>query len=185
MSTHLDLSHAVEADLDSLVAIWNHPDVQRFLYDRPVERDYAHAYLTQVDAEDGLGLWSIRRHGQPRIVGSAALIRVSPSTANDESRLSGLVEPVVAIDPETKKKGEHLGREVLRLLLDHAFQGMGLHQVAATVHAQNSKAISLINWFGFAPLSVVLGPIHQLHTYTLSAAAYAERSAAREDLTSA
>ena len=179
LSTRLHLSQAADADFDSLSAIWSHPDVRRFLFaDRPVPRGHVSVLLGSSNAEEGegLGTWVVRLRGDRDIVGSASLIRAS-SSARYEPRLAGLVEPTLAIDPS--KQRHRFGVETLTLLADYAFGPLAQLQLAATVDAPNEPAIRFTERFGFALLSTVPGPIHQLRTYTLSRAAYAQRSDGR------
>ena len=56
---------------------------------------------------------------------------------------------------------------MLRLLLDYAFNGLGLEEIAAAVDSPNSASIRLVEGFRSGLLSEVAGPWSPLRTYLL------------------
>jgi [ribosomal protein S5]-alanine N-acetyltransferase len=176
-SSRLALTETAPGDLEDVTRLWNDRDVRRFLFDnRPISPDQARALVERMQAETGTGLgsWSVRRRSQPDIIGTAGLMPASTS-AEYEPRLTGLIEPVIAIAPPMQRQG--IAREALSSLLRHAFHTLGLDQVAAAVDVPNIASVRLVETFGFKLVSEVPGPVYALRTYTLPARNYRPMSA--------
>lgn len=173
-SSRLELVETTAADLEELVDLWNHPEVRRFLFDdEPVARDHAAELIGTMQSRqtEGLGSWTVRLHGGSALIGQAGLMPTT-SSAIYEPKLSGLVEPVVAIHPDFQRQG--LPREALTLPLTHAFETLGLDRLAAAVDAPNTASCRLIEGLGFTLLNEVPGPDYVLRTYVITATAMAQ-----------
>ena len=77
--------------------------------------------------------------GDPRLVGVAGLTSLDWPNRRAEFSLY--------IGPEHQRSGH--GRLALRVLLDHAFRNLGLHQVWGEVFVHNKAALKTFDVFGF------------------------------------
>jgi ribosomal-protein-alanine N-acetyltransferase len=165
-TARLELVPTQLSDVETLWAIWTHPDVRRFLWDdRAIDRDEAATTITDCLslAADGLGLWTIIVPGMNSArVGCAGLLPVS-TAAEFEPRLVGLVEPVVALAPAVWKRG--YASEALDALVTYAHTKLGLTRLAGVTDAPNVSSDRMLRRAGFTVLSEVPGPRFQLRTY--------------------
>lgn len=172
----LALHPSTDADLDALWTLWTDRDVRRFLWDdREISRDEAAATLADclALADKGLGLWTIMPRYEssldargPTILGCAGLLPVTVA-AEYEPRLTGLVEPLVALFPVAQRHGYAV--EALSTLRDHAARQLGFARLAGVTDVPNAASDRMLRRAGFAPLSECAGPRHRLRTYIYEA----------------
>jgi len=145
---------------------WNHPDVRRYLFDDyVVTQAMAQGLLDHCLAvqNDGLGLWMVSLRDEDTFIGCAGLNPVGIA-AHYEPRLAGLLEPLVALDPQYWHGG--YAREALRELLDYGFITLDRPTIAAVNDAPNLASERMLLKTGFSLLSQKPGPRHPLCTYT-------------------
>lgn len=165
-SLRLTLTPARQEHLRLLHACWNHPDVRRYLFDDyEVTQSMAQGLLDHcLSAQnDGLGLWVISLRDDDTFIGCAGLYPVGIA-AHYEPRLTGLLEPLVALDPKHWHGG--YAREALRELLDYGFITLDRPTIAAVNDAPNLASERMLLKTGFTLMSQKAGPRHMLHTYT-------------------
>jgi [ribosomal protein S5]-alanine N-acetyltransferase len=172
----LVLRPTTPADLDSLWTLWKDPAVRRFLWDdRVISRDEAAGALADCVAvsAQGLGLWLLHARGEEideetdaempnALLGCAGLLPVS-SAATYEPRLTGLVEPLVALAPHAWGRG--YAQEALAALLAHSHTTLGLTRLAGVTDVPNEASDRMLRRAGFAVLSERPGPRFPLRTY--------------------
>jgi [ribosomal protein S5]-alanine N-acetyltransferase len=166
----LVLEPVVPQDLAFLHALWRQPSVRRFLFhDDPVTLATAASLLSECMArsELGLGLWLVRETRTGRILGCAGLGPMA-AAADFEPRLSGLYEPVVALDPNHQGLG--FATEAVSALLDHALGALAASAIGAVNDHRNIAAAQLLDRLGFEPLSAGRRPEHMWQTYRLEPA---------------
>lgn len=165
-SLRLTLTPAQQEHLPWLHHCWSHPDVRRYLFDDyEVTEPMAQGLLNHCLAfqSDGLGLWLIGLRDEGTFIGCAGLYPVGIA-AHYEPRLAGLLEPLVALDPEYWHGG--YAREALRELLDYGFITLDRPTIAAVNDAPNKASGRMLLKTGFTLMSQKAGPRHPLHTYT-------------------
>jgi ribosomal-protein-alanine N-acetyltransferase len=166
-TARLELRPATVADLPALHTLWSDPQVRKFLFDdQPVSLDLAKAVLDDCLARsaEGLGLWTVYETNGSALRGCAGL---NPTTlaAQYEPALSGLLEPLAAIDPQHWHKG--YAHEALGALLDYAFDTLRQSVLAAVNDVPNVASEKMLLRLGFLRLSEVPGPRYRLRTYRL------------------
>lgn len=167
----LALRPATPADVDTLWALWTHPDVRRFLWDDatiPRARAAETVAACQAHAADGLGLWLLLRWGeggaQEDCVGCAGLLRVD-AAGQFLPALAGGIEPLIALAPTAWHQG--YATEALRRVLDHAFRTLGLPELVAAVDVPNEASRRVVERLGFAAIGDAQGPRYVLRGYRL------------------
>lgn len=169
------LQPAGEADLAFLHALWNEPQVRRYLFDdgpvtQDVARDVLHDALAR--ARDGLGLWRVERRDGGRALGCVGINPVT-TAALFEPSLAGLLEPLAALRPEHWGRG--YATEALTAVVTYAFRDLRVPELAAVNDAPNVASARMLLRLGFQPHTKVAGPKHPLHTYRLRADAFESR----------
>jgi ribosomal-protein-alanine N-acetyltransferase len=163
------------ADLDVLWALWDDPEVRRYLFDdQPVSRARAAEVLAACLAERarGLGLWTIRpQTAAETIVGCAGLMPTS--VAAYDPAMAGLVEPIVALAPAWWRRG--FAVEVVRALVHHAFHALGLARLSAATDVPNEASHRMLVRTGFVPQRECDGPYYRTRTYLLERSAQGDR----------
>lgn len=110
-----------------------------------------------------LGLWIVvRRDTGETMRGCGALLPVSTAAAL-EPRLTGLVEPLVALVRDAW--GHGYAREALIALVEYARTALGLQQLAGVTEVPNTRSDRMLRSAGFEVLSEVEGPRYRLRTY--------------------
>ncbi|HEY6569707.1 MAG TPA: GNAT family protein [Candidatus Limnocylindrales bacterium] len=134
---------SVRRDLYPLHVAWlNDPEVAWNVFGAPVqrsfeeERDWIEAFV----ADRGSRLWLIYRIDEQRPIGLAALtaIDVEPGTATFRTLIG-----------EAHDRGRGFGREASELVLRHAFEDLGLHEIRLDVFGYNTAGIRLYGRLGF------------------------------------
>lgn len=174
-TTRLELRPATVADVDALWSLWTTPAVREFLWDdREISRAEAASTLADCVAlsEQGLGLWLLHERGastsgNSSVLGCAGLLPVS-TAAEYDARLTGLVEPLVALDPSAW--GRAYATEALAELLSYARRALGLACVAGVTDVPNTRSDRMLRRAGFTVLGEVAGPRYPLRTYLWDAA---------------
>lgn len=150
----LCLSPATDDDLDALVAIWDDPEVRRFLFDnQPVTRERAAEVLANCFA-----LWLVRLRDAAPVIGCVGLM---PATTATEG-----VEPVAAFLPTVWGSG--YATEALREIVRHAFEELAIPQLVAVNDVPNEASDRLARRLGFTVTGECDGPAGRLRTYTLA-----------------
>jgi RimJ/RimL family protein N-acetyltransferase len=155
------------SDIEELWRLWTFPEVRRFLWDdRLITRDEAGSTIEDCEAlaERGLGLWVLRPDGSDAFIGCAGLFPVV-TAATYEPRLTGLVEPLVALAP--KHWGRGYAVEALQALIGYATSHLVLTQLAAVTDVPNVRSDQMLRRAGFVELSETDGPKYRLRTYLL------------------
>lgn len=131
------------ADVDELVALYADPEVIRFMAGPRVrDADDARSLLAEIDAHARhrtLFQWAVARRGDDRLLGSVTLAELQWSHRRAEIGF--------ALTPAHRGRG--LMGEAVARLLDHAFEGLGLHRVEADVDPRNEPSLRLLERLGF------------------------------------
>lgn len=187
-TARLSLRPATLDDVDALWALWTDPLVRKYLWDdREIAREEAAATLADCCAlaPQRLGLWLLhptsheRRSSRPvePLVGCAGLLPVS-TAAEYDPRLSGLVEPLVALTPPAWGRG--FAAEALAELQRYAHSTLALERLAGVTDVPNVASDRMLQRAGFRVLGEVRGPHYPLRTYLWQATA-AARAVERDD----
>ncbi|MFE5490076.1 GNAT family N-acetyltransferase [Streptomyces virginiae] len=127
-------------DEEAFVALFQDTRVSRWMGDGPTteaeDRALFGRVFTKVYAEDLFDVWAVRRDG--RLVGHAEIKRTDEVDGH---------EIIYALAPEAWGSG--LGTEIAEAVVRHAFDGMGLTEVHATVAAPNTASLALLARIGF------------------------------------
>ncbi|MGW4309559.1 GNAT family N-acetyltransferase [Streptomyces californicus] len=127
-------------DEEDFVALFQDTDVSRWMGDGPSteaeDRALFGRVLTKVYAQDLFAVWAVRRDGE--LVGHAEIKRTEAVDGH---------EIIYALAPAAWGIG--LGTELARALLDHGFGPLGLSEVHATVAAENTASLTLLERIGF------------------------------------
>jgi RimJ/RimL family protein N-acetyltransferase len=175
-TARLRLRRAGPEDLGALHALWNAPEVRRYLFDDvAIDETTARSVLDHAVglADQGLGLWLCFAKDDKALVGCAALLPVSVA-AEYEWRLAAFVEPLVALDPASWHRG--YAAESLGAMLRHAFDTLGIERLAAVHDVPNAASRRMLERAGFVALNEVDGPRYRMRTYTLGARTWARKA---------
>ncbi|WP_439081543.1 GNAT family N-acetyltransferase [Streptomyces sp. WL006] len=127
-------------DEEDFVALFQDTDVSRWMGDGPSteaeDRALFGRVFTKVYAQDLFAVWAVRRDGE--LVGHAEIKRTEAVDGH---------EIIYALAPAAWGIG--LGTELARALLDHGFGPLGLSEVHATVAAENTASLTLLEGIGF------------------------------------
>ncbi|MFF5772079.1 GNAT family N-acetyltransferase [Streptomyces californicus] len=130
----------VPEDEEDFVALFQDTDVSRWMGDGPSteaeDRALFGRVFTKVYAQDLFAVWAVRRDGE--LVGHAEIKRTEAVDGH---------EIIYALAPAAWGIG--LGTELARALLDHGFGTLGLFEVHATVAAENTASLTLLERIGF------------------------------------
>ncbi|KOU45901.1 acetyltransferase [Streptomyces sp. MMG1522] len=127
-------------DEEDFVALFQDTDVSRWMGDGPSteaeDRALFGRVFTKVYAQDLFAVWAVRRDGE--LVGHAEIKRTEAVDGH---------EIIYALAPAAWGIG--LGTELARALLGHGFGPLGLSEVHATVAAENTASLTLLERIGF------------------------------------
>lgn len=162
----LQLVPATPRDLSYLQSLWSLQPVGQYLFDgQKVDMALARDALDSclVGASAGTGLWLI--HYQQQKIGCAGLVpvRLAPE---EEPRIAGLLEPIVALHPDYWRQGFAL--ESMHALVSYAFTDLQVKEMAAVCDEPNLASANLLQRIGFEYVSDIGGPMYKIHTYTLT-----------------
>lgn len=179
-------------DAPRLWRVWREPAVREFLFDgREVSLDLATDVLADClpHAAQGLGLWLLLPRtrdaaddgasaAEPAdaLLGCAGLLPVSGMLPHAPD-LAGKVEPLVALAPGAWARG--YAREALAALVDHAFDDLGLDELAGVTDVPNVRSDAMLRGAGFVPVRECRGPVHEARIYRLRATERPVREDAR------
>lgn len=160
-------------DASWLRALWDEPDVRRFLFDdEPVEMTRTTGVLTDALAlaPRGLGLWALEPRARAaesaaEPLGCAGLLPVS-AAAEFYPAVAGGIEPLVALAPAAW--GHGYATEALTALIDHGGSALGLTRLAAAVDVPNAASIRLVERLGFRTVAETAGPRYPLRHFELT-----------------
>ena len=177
----LDLRPAAAGDVDVLWTLWRDPNVRRYLFDDiPVTRERAAGVVGEALSlgAAGLGLWmiaprngaTVARDAAPAMrdaacIGCVGLMRVTTSAAYDP-RLSGAVEPVVALVPAFWHRG--YAREAVRAVIAYAFTNLRLPAMVAVTDTPNEASHRMLVALGFEATGECDGPRYRMRSYALT-----------------
>jgi RimJ/RimL family protein N-acetyltransferase len=180
----LVLRPAADSDTFALLALWNTPDVRRYLWDdvhvtqqRAAETVQRSVALTH----RGLGLWVVlERDGtaDAAFVGAAGLLPVSAVAGHDPG-FAGRVEPIVALMPSARGRG--LATEALRAVLQYALGQLRLPGLVSVIDAPNDRAHRLVARIGSHPILDHDAPSPPVRSYRLSSSVFASMATERND----
>jgi RimJ/RimL family protein N-acetyltransferase len=88
------------------------------------------------------------------------------TAAEYDPRLAGAIEPLAAFAPAVWGRG--YATEALAAVVRHAFEQLGLAQLAAVVDVPNEASRSLARRLGFEITGECEGPRYRLRTYVLT-----------------
>jgi RimJ/RimL family protein N-acetyltransferase len=157
--THeLELLRAARSDTWELWELWRQPAVHEPLFgpsSMPVDTAIA---LLDACARSDAGVWVLRSRRTSRLLGALSL-RGWPHPAYGASTREPQAhrgEFSVALLPSARGRG--YAQYAARLLLSHAFNALGLSEVAATCSAHDARARRLLGRLGFRTCSHRPGP---------------------------
>lgn len=161
-------------------ALWSEPLVRRYLFDdRFVSLALARSvFETSLEGrERGTGLWIVQNADRSARLGCVGL-NLTTVVAAAEPRLTGLLEPVVALHPSQWHQGYAV--EALGSLLSYAFDVLDQQRVAGATDIPNVASVRMLERLGFVALSDVHGPRYPMRTYLLGRDAWRTRGNGRE-----
>lgn len=162
------------ADLDTLFALWNDPDVRRYLFDgQPVDRQLAAEIVdaaVESDVRTGVALWTVRRQfaGEPTI-GFAGLRWL------DESQHAA--ELIYGLAPA--HWGQGLATEAAEAVLADAFGRLRFAEIWASADAPNAASFGVMQRLGMTPADCSLAATG-LVSYRIDRAAFLRRRSGDE-----
>ena len=131
-------------DLEPVHQLWLEPGVRRFLFDdRSLSAAEARTYLQQSEASfrtHGYGMWLAFVQGHEGLAGFSGLME-SPSAPPNL---------IVGVAPMLWRRG--IGTEAAWLVLQFAFESLGLGEVLADVDEPNVASVRLLSRLGFSQL---------------------------------
>jgi ribosomal-protein-alanine N-acetyltransferase len=135
-----------ESDLDGLEALYRDPEVRRYVPDCPADRAATREELMWFvaggnPARPGTGLWATIHKATGAFIGRCGLI---PWTIEGREE----VEVAYMIDRRFWRQG--LGAEVVRALIRHGFERLGLSRVIAVIEPGNVASIRTAERAGLA-----------------------------------
>jgi RimJ/RimL family protein N-acetyltransferase len=152
--------------VDALWTLWTDPAVRRYLFDDvEITREEAAATLADARAAEdrGLGLWTVHARDEgATLVGCAGLLPVGTAAAF-APRLAGMVEPLVALLPACWGRG--YATEALGALVGHAFDVLGLRELAGVTDVPNAASDRMLRRAGFVPAGECDGPRYPMRIY--------------------
>jgi RimJ/RimL family protein N-acetyltransferase len=132
------------AEAAELHALLVHEDVRRYLTDGvAMSRAWVDGIIRESTASfaaRGLGLWSAREHGVPRIIGL---------TGFRDFYTPPIFELLYAVQPSHWHRG--FATEMAQAAIDYAFRHAGLHAVRASTDAPNQASLRVLERLGMRP----------------------------------
>ena len=130
-------------DVPALFEVFSDPEVMRYWSSAPLG-SVADAWklyeeIGELFDRRELFQWGIARREDDRVVGTVTLFRVEPAHRRGEIGF--------ALGPAHQGRG--LAGEAVGLLLDFAFERLGLERIEADVDPRNAPSLRLLERFGF------------------------------------
>jgi len=155
-----------------LLELFRDPAIRRYLLDDMlVDADWIAAEIKSSDARfaaGNVGLWSVRVHGDERIVGFCGFREFF--TPPQMQLLYGLLPA---------QCGRGLATEVARAVCDHAFHDLGFSQVAAATDVPNKASIRVLERLGMQRERVTEDGVEGTVFYAVTRDAWLARNASR------
>jgi RimJ/RimL family protein N-acetyltransferase len=129
-TNRLILRHQILEDLDSLWALYNNPDIVRYIPDAP--RHPKHPEL---------GLWATIHKETNKFIGRCGLL---PWTIDEQNEL----EVAYLIDKEYW--GQGLGTEAAQAILDYGFEKLNLSRLICLIDKENLASIRVAEKIGMS-----------------------------------
>lgn len=130
-------------DFENLYAIHSDPSVMRYWsFPAWTEREQGRGYFDRALAAndpDRMLCWAITRLDDDALIGTTTLFNIN--------RTQGLAEIGYALG--RSHWGAGLAREAVALMLDHAFDTLGLRRVEADIDPRNRGSMRLVEALGF------------------------------------
>jgi ribosomal-protein-alanine N-acetyltransferase len=165
-TARLRLQPLTRADDQALHRLFTHPDVRRYLLEDEVVLPAWTA--SEIDrsmesfAKAGYGLWGLRRHGAPALLGFCGYRRFPDP--HDVQLLYGLY-------PAYWSQG--LATEAVCAVVRYGFEQLGLPGVAAAADVQNAASARVLEKAGLRPAArSPAGQERALRFFTLSRAGF-------------
>ncbi|MFB7917200.1 GNAT family N-acetyltransferase [Streptomyces sp. NPDC056061] len=128
------------ADENAFVSLFQDVRVSRWIGDGPKTEDEDRALFgrvfSKVYAQELFDVWAVRHDG--RLIGHA---EIKPSSDVDGHEI------VYALAPDAWGRG--FGTEIARTLTSYGYDVLGLSEVHATVAAENTASLALLDRIGF------------------------------------
>jgi RimJ/RimL family protein N-acetyltransferase len=133
----LVLDRYVPSDEVAFVALFQDTQVSRWMGDGPSpeaeDRELFGRIFSHVYDKNLFEVWAVRRDGH--LVGHAELKR---------TEFVDGYELIYALDPAVWGQGQGLGTELARIIASHGFADLGLEEMFATVHSDNSASLVIL-----------------------------------------
>jgi RimJ/RimL family protein N-acetyltransferase len=133
-----------ESDCDALLEIFGDPDVVRFMAVSQVRTDAdTRALLWRIDEGCRSGTlfqWGIVGSGSASVVGTCTLGAISRENERAE----------IGFALARRYWGTGMMRAALAIVIDHAFDELGLHRIEADADPRNVRSVRLLGDLGFA-----------------------------------
>ena len=163
----LILRNLEPGDLEFVRSHFGDPEVHRFLVDTdPVASDEDAREVVDLYADPERlerNRWVLVERSSGRSIGTVGLHAYDRSNRKVE----------VGYDLAPGHRGQGLMHEALRAVLEHAFDGLGVHRVEAFVHVANDDSSRLLERLGFSREGTIRaqywrdGAWHDHHLYSL------------------
>ena len=158
-------------DSERLLGWRNDPEVARFMYStHEISREEHERWFTGLLGDQRRRAWTVRMDGDP--VGAAFISEIDP--VNRRASWAFYLA-----DPRTRGRG--VGSAVEVLVLNQAFDELGLHKLCCEVLSFNQAVIAMHTKFGFRPEGVQHehylrdGEWVDVHQFAMWASDWAER----------
>lgn len=132
------------ADLDALFALYEQPhmtDYMEPLYDREQEERYQHAYIENMYAFYGYGMWLVIEKSGQKVIGRAGL---------ENRTLHGKAELELGYAIATDHQNQGYATEVCEAILQYTAEHLGEQQIHCLIEPGNTRSIHLAKKLGFA-----------------------------------
>jgi [ribosomal protein S5]-alanine N-acetyltransferase len=142
----LTLRRLVMDDAEQILALRSDANVNQYLDRAPSQTiDDASRFIAtiheNINKNEAL-YWAITLTGSPRLVGTICLFQFS-----DQNRQCDIGYELLPAF-----QGQGIMQEAAKKVIDHAFQSIGLHKIAAFTHRDNRSSVKLLEKFRFFKL---------------------------------
>ena len=139
-TARLRLEPLAPGHAEALQAIWNDPEVARFLISRPASpAEQGALFARNLEAGRRFGMWAVRERASGSVVG-----RVGFFAFGERER------PELAFLLARAAWGRGLGREAAGAALAAGFGALAFREVVALVRPANARALRVLEKLGFA-----------------------------------